>query len=368
MPKETSTSNQVSPDPNPAPSGKTPTPLNSSQPSQSTQQEPGSQPSISQVAAAKLQVNSPGVIVLQWLTYAFWGWTVLALSALMGAVFATFIANANTSTLTTYAMAAVLVLLPLSLVCDIFYSKYEPTKKTGAATIVMVIHAVIFALFGIGSLIVAVFSVVQMLTSYVDSSVTQVALYTALVTFVIYLAVFLRTLNLEQFPWLRKFFIIFMLITAGIIGVLGIIGPVAYERATRDDRLIVENIHEIKQEIDEYAQTNKKLPDQLSQITPAGKAQELIERDLVKYTPNTLNSTTSTRTNNTKNLDILYEGKTTFYYTLCVDYKKPTSKDNSPNALIDYGTDKSGYSTYISAYDHPAGEVCYKVKTSEYYY
>jgi len=28
--------------------------------------------------------NSPGLLVLQWLTYAFWGWTVLALAWLTG--------------------------------------------------------------------------------------------------------------------------------------------------------------------------------------------------------------------------------------------------------------------------------------------
>lgn len=315
--------------------------------------------------APKVQVNSPGVIVLQWLTYAFWGWTVLALSVLTGAVFATFIAQSNTSTLTTYSLAAILVLLPLSIVCDIFYSKYEPVKKTGAATVVMVIHAVIFALFGIGSLIVAVFSIVQMLTSAGDSTSSQIALYTALVIFVVYLAVFLRTLNLEQFPWIRKAFIVFMLVAVGLIGALGIFGPIAQERATRDDRLIEANMYEIQQAISDYARDNNKLPAQITDLQIRGDAAKLIERNLVKYTPNTYQASTSTSSNSTSTRTIS-PSKTEFYYTICANYKKASSKLNRDS--YDFGLDdeRSEYKTYISVYSHPAGEVCYKIKTIDY--
>lgn len=292
---------------------------------------------------------------------------MLALSVLTGAVLATFIAQSNTSTLTTYALAAILVLLPLSIVCDVFYAKYEPVKKTGAATVVMVIHAVIFALFGIGSLIVAVFSIVQMLTSAGDHTSSQIALYTSLVIFVVYLAVFLRTLNLEQLPWLRKAFIGFMLVAVGLVGVLGVIGPIAHERATRDDRLIEQNISVIEQEISDYANSNNKLPNQLTDMIISGNAKELIDRKLVVYTPNTLPSSTSADSlSDLEEIQIGRKKEVIYYYTLCANYKKASSKNNRAPYADDISKDRSGYSTYISAYSHPAGEVCYKVKTTDY--
>ena len=54
--------------------------------------------------------------------------------------------DADVGSFDPYAVAAVLVLLPVSFITDFFYSKREPGKKTGAATIVMVIHAVLYAL------------------------------------------------------------------------------------------------------------------------------------------------------------------------------------------------------------------------------
>ena len=67
------------------------------------------------------KINTPGIIILQWLTYAFWGWFVLATSLLAVTVLSHFIAHTNDSNFTPYAIAAVLVLLPLSFVCNFFY-------------------------------------------------------------------------------------------------------------------------------------------------------------------------------------------------------------------------------------------------------
>src|SRR5680860_463031 len=103
------------------------------------------------------KINTPGIIVLQWLTYAFWGLTVFATSLLSASVIAYFITPTNNNDFSAYATAAVLVLLPISVICDIFYSKQEPEHKTGASSIIMIIHAVFFALFSIGALIAIVF-------------------------------------------------------------------------------------------------------------------------------------------------------------------------------------------------------------------
>lgn len=142
--------------------------------------------------------SSPGLIVLQWLTYAFWGWTVLAMSVLTVTVLANFISKSDTSGFMPYGIAAVLVLLPISIICDVIYSKHEPLKKLGAASLVMIIHAVLFALFGIGSLIGIVISLVMLFTSSGDSSGTQTALYSSMIITVLYTAVFLRTMNPDE--------------------------------------------------------------------------------------------------------------------------------------------------------------------------
>jgi hypothetical protein len=68
-------------------------------------------------------VNTPGNIVLQWVTYAFWGWTVLTMSFLTAAVIAYFINDSNSSNLIIYGLAGVAVLMPISITCDYYYKK-----------------------------------------------------------------------------------------------------------------------------------------------------------------------------------------------------------------------------------------------------
>ena len=97
--------------------------------------------------------NTAGTLILQWLTYAFWGWAVLSLSILTGLVIFNFLNGSQSSTSTPYAIAAVIVLLPISVLCDYLYSKREPILKSGPSLVIMVIHSVIFALFGIAALI-----------------------------------------------------------------------------------------------------------------------------------------------------------------------------------------------------------------------
>src|ERR1035438_3396173 len=142
-----------------------------------------------------LHTSNPGLIVLQWLTYAFWGWTIVAMSILTVTVFAYYIGGANDGSFIPYTVAATWVLLPISVICDFFYSKQEPQKKTRAASIVMIIHSVLFALLGIGAFITIVVCLVELFTSNSGSSYTHVVLYSAMIVTVLYLAVFLRTLN-----------------------------------------------------------------------------------------------------------------------------------------------------------------------------
>lgn len=316
---------------------------------------PATSPAVSPPATANLvkPVNSPGTIVLQWLTYAFWGWTVLAVVLLISLVISSAVGESDQGSFTPYAIAAALVLLPISLVCDYFYGKLEPAAKTGSAVVVMVIHAVIFALFGIGSLIGAVFAVVQLSTSSIESTPTKVALYTSLLATVIYAATFVRTLLPGGLAWIRLAYRGAMSALVLIFMVLAIIGPVAAARATRNDRLIVSGLSNVQSAINNYARKNSSLPASLDSIqnSTKGDAKSIIEQKLVEYTPNTKAADKSR-----------FDSSMTYYYKLCVDFVKSTRG---------YGEDtiyrpEEDYTTYISAYSHGAGKTCYKLKSEAY--
>lgn len=309
-----------------------------------------------------------GLVVLQWLTYAFWGWTVLALSILTSMVIANFISKADVGGATPYGIAAILVLLPISYVCDVFYSKREPARKSGPETLVMVIHAVLFALFGIGSLIFAVFAIVQLLTSSTDTDSTLTALLSSLIIAAYYGLTFLRTLNPGKFRWIQRYYKFIMLITIGIIAVLGIVGPVAKERSLRDDKLIVAELPELHNAIQTYTRDNKKLPDNLRSLDLSNDTKQLVDRDLVTFKPH---DSTTESDDESDRAHITSPGKPTrteskarvvYRYELCVTYKEKAGDYDAYSHSYDY--DEDGYSNYLSTYEHKAGNICYKLKTN----
>lgn len=309
------------------------------------------------------------MVVLQWLTYAFWGWTVLALSVLTSMVVANFVTDTDIGSGTAYGIAAVLVLLPISYICDYFYSKKEPTHKAGAETIVMVIHAVLFALFGIGALVVSVFSVISLMISSTDSDATLVTLISGLIIAAYYGLTFLRTLNPVSFGWIQRYYKYFMLATISVIVVLGIVGPVAKERSLRDDKLIVNSLPSVNESIQTYKRTNGKLPTSLSQLNLDDDSKQLVDRKMVTYKPGSLIDESTSK--DYKSLDISGRSSTTttkvFSYELCVTYKEKENNGNGGGyGDVSANADDDGYATYLSTYNHPAGDVCYKLKTYEY--
>lgn len=290
--------------------------------------------------------SSAGTIVLQWMTYALWGWTVFAMSFLTGSVIASYISDTRSDSLAVYAVAAVLVLLPMALVCDLFYSKREPAKKTGGASVVLIIHAVIFALLAIGSLITVVFSIISMFVESGDKKSWQIALYSALIIAVLYGATLLRTINPPRFARFKRFFPIFMITVVGILTILAFTGPVKKTSETKTDRLIEDNISQLADSVSNYTQSAGKLPASLNDIQASGDVKKLIDDNLVVYKPNTKPQTVND------------SSQTSVYYQLCVTYKK-SANENTP----DY-TPAGEYQPYISAYSHRAGQVCYKATTS----
>lgn len=315
---------------------------------------------------------SPGLIVLQWLTYAFWGWTLLGLSSLTFIVIYNVIDQADTSATLPYALAAVLVLLPISIVCDLFYTRRETQKKRGANMVVMVIHAVIFALFAIGSLIGAIFSLVQIVVATGESSSAIAMLVSLLIITILYGLTFLRTLNpFKAELKTGKYYSIVMLVITGIFLALSITGPFAQSLLTKDDRRIEEHLGEVKGAIDNYAISNKSLPSSLSDVTIDNQdGQKLVDDNLVKYTAVSSTKPTISNTNisdvtNTIDINDVDNSGDSYRYTLCVVYKKE-KKDSSSLSRSLYDSQDSGYNSYVDTYRHPAGRVCYKLEYTTY--
>lgn len=309
---------------------------------------------------------SPGMIVLQWLTYAFWGWTLLGLSSLTFIVIYNIIDQADTSATLPYALAAVLVLLPISVICDLFYTKHETQKKRGATMVVMVIHAVIFALFTIGSLIGAIFSLVQIVIATGESSSAIAMLVSLLIIAVLYGLTFLRTLNPFKagFKTGKYYSLVMLVITISFLA-LSISGPFAQSLLTKDDRRIEEHLGEVEDAIGDYVNSNKSLPDNLSDVTIDNQdGQKLVDDNLVKYAvvSNPKPSKTSAIVSDITGEDDQYSD-TSYRYTLCVNYKKE-KKDNY--SLSSYSSDE--YQSSASTYSHPAGRVCYKLEHINYNY
>jgi len=300
-------------------------------------------------------VNSPGLITLQWLTYAFWGWTAIAILWIAITVTTYYINSSDVLGIIPYSIAAILVLLPISIVCDLFYMKKEPIKKTGAASVIMIIHAVIFALFGVGSLVTIVLNLVTILIDG-NRAITQTFLICAGIMFVVYAALFIRTIVPGKRPTLRRLIIAFISIISAALIALSIIGPIANISLTKNDKLIAENISSISTGIDNYVSLNNKLPNSLNDLNNLqDDSKILITDNLVTYKKEGLYETKyETGSNHTKSA--------TYKYQLCVNYKKADSANSSYSSSYS-SINNGGYDSYISTYGHPAGEVCYKLIT-----
>lgn len=307
--------------------------------------------------------HNPILIVMQWLTYAFWGWTAIAILVITSMIFSYFMLSADVADALPYSIAAVLVLLPISVVCDIFYSKKEPEKKIGAASVIMIIHAVIFALCCVASLVVIVLNLVKLLISSSDSTSAQVFIYCALIMFAVYAVLFLRTILPGRLFWMRRLVIIFMIAVAGTMTVISFVGPIANTMLTRNDVLIDNNILAVTSAIDSYTQDNNKLPDTLADISLTGDAKKLVSDNLVTYK------------NDGRYLDGTDSSYSKVYhYQLCVTYAKADESKYGTYGDTGFSAESirinNDYSSYLSTSGHPAGEVCYKVssETNDYIY
>ncbi len=325
-------------------------------------------------------ITNPAQLVLQWLVYALWGWSALAISWLTFLVVQYFLneegAREATNDMLPYSLASVIVLVLISLASDMFYARKEPTRKSGAAMVVMVIHAVIFALFAIGWLIAAVFGGIRILIGgwSVDAGALTLII-AALIVSTVYVATLLRTLrptgrgSIVRGYWVFVGAVVIALIAAGVMG------PAVQAGLRQQDRVIENGLPEISRAINEYARDKKELPSSLSVLKTdlTGDAKRIVEADKVRYTPKgelpsaapALQEEPKESREPSANPTIyppVATDRQTFRYQLCVDYL--TEKKHDSYGYPAYGRDeRTRYDVTPNTYSHDKGETCYDLQT-----
>lgn len=344
----------------------------------------------------KLQ-NSSVTLVLQWLSYASWLWfsgAILWLSAVVIGYFVEGSSVVSEVEMVAYPIAAAVVLLLTSAVIDLFYARREPAHKEGFATVIMVIHAVIYALCGIGMLIITVFSLINLLiqggTTNIAGKGSLVILLMSLVGLVVYIGLIARitlSARIKRLP----------IVIAAVMAVLCIgfviaafTGPVANAIVAKQDKQLETALPDVAYAVDDYVRSNGKLPNSLESIDFSnsyygGSAEDtkaVVAQGLVKYTPNTKaprdegsiyytqGEDSSLRTGESTKSSYL-----TYYYRLCVTWhaEKKTGGYTTDPVPADDLSSTSGVSSsvindpsYITTYTHKKGEQCYDLSSTSY--
>ena len=314
-----------------------PTPINLSA------ESPLSAPVSVQPDVAKAHAPA-GRIILQWMTYALWGWSLLALAALTFLDYFSIINKNDDSTgALPYALSAAGVLVISAFVCDWFYRKQEPVQKRGFEMVIMIVHAVIFALISIGTLVAALISLLTMALS-VDSTSNKTSLALVLswaTVAILYGVTFLRTLNPSKLAIRRLPFLydIAMLVVAVIFMGLALAGPLVGSLASRNDRRIDAHLSTIQMAIGDYVRSNGSLPNSLDNLKLTEDAKGLVSDKLVDYQKDT-----------PKDSELRYQ--------LCVTYSTDTTNSTPPQY---YPLDQTEYKSYLSTSGHSKGRTCYKL-------
>jgi hypothetical protein len=303
-------------------------------------------------------------LVLQWLTYAFWGWFALAVLWLGAVVYAFLVSGSDSNDWTgivSYPIASVLVLLIVAAVVDFFYRRREPAKKEGFATAVMVIHTVIFALCGIGALVASVFAGINLVLSETPSTSDgiRVVLFTALTMVPLYALLTARTTLVAKWRRIPMLTTIILSIGAAVFIGIGVFGPVMKSVVTRQDRQVSSALSSIVYAVNSYDQENDKLPESLNGLdfntydsADTTTIKSLLDKGAITYKPNTKSGTKPSEQD-------AYSTRTVHYYQLCATF---TSAQTSPYATYS----STSYSESVSAQYHKKGEQCYNVKTNSY--
>jgi hypothetical protein len=242
----------------------------------------------------------------------------------------------------------------------------------------MIIHAVLFALFGIGSLIMAVFGGVQLMIGEGDSTTAPVAaILSGGIIAVIYGATLVRTLRPKMLKKAAPLYWAFMTVVIVATVILAVAGPVAQARLKAEDEVVASALPGLAESINEHANEKGSLPKTLDEVAITSRyaqkddIRSLIDKDLVRYTPGeqigmTRSASGFSIRDGSNGVD-LQAATPIFHYELCVDYK--TSSGYGGDS---YGSDyrmnnDQKYDTTITTYGHGKGETCYDVQTAYSY-
>ncbi len=273
-------------------------------------------------------------------------------------------------------------MLIVALAADMFYARHEPEHKSGGSSVIMLIHAVIYTLITVGALIFATFSLISMLIDSGfagDANGQQIALWTSLTCGVLFAALVGRMVLAGKRPVVRKVFWAIATVSAIVLIITAITGPVARASATRTDRLIETALPQLASSIKEYADQNNKLPPTLEDaksMAPSyyrDKVSQLVDQELVTYKPNLQPAADSEEqlfapdnSSSSKGVKIApnqYGTDKRFYYQLCVTYKEAKKNDGYSSPY----EGESSYDVAPSTYNHPKGNVCYDLVTDYNY-
>lgn len=315
--------------------------------------------------------NSALLVTIQWLSYTFWMFTIIAVAAISASTipFFTDTTTASAPEFTTYAVVSALILLPIALVADIIYARMAPKKRPPASSVVMVIHTVIFSVAALGGLISVVFLSVNSLLSTSTSPILA-EVVTAAIIFLLFAGLSLRISRSHPKRWLvlgfRADVIIVTLVAIGF----AVAGPVGYGVITKQDRLARDAAIMLSSRISTSVNTNGTLPATIDAAledestyysvfddTIGDASKDLAKKGIITYTPNT--------TKPTEKYDSFSETtQKTFYYEICVTYNHALRKDvfNDYPAAID----SDGNSEYIPGDVAEPGKKCYPLKAIYY--
>ena len=288
-------------------------------------------------------------LLLQWLMYAFYGWSLIAFSYLITATVYYYL-NGRSSDIygsaAPYAVVATVILLGIAVACNKFYEKQEPQPKKGPAAVIMIIHAVIFAIFGIIALIAAIFVIVDyLLSGSGDGSVAWSGVISGLLIFVLYALTFLRTINLSKLKWLFRFYMWGMIGVAAILCILALVGPSARAFRGKNDQLIQNNLEIVTAAISDKTNTDGALPDSLNALSLNGDTSKLVKNKLLTYIPNSLSNS----------------DQNNYYYEICVKYALASPGYKASMGKNQNASEAANYSSYPNTYDHPSGNYCYLI-------
>lgn len=334
--------------------------------------------------------NSGGVLVLQWLIYAFWGWFGASMVWLAGTVFTYFVthsASVDWSQLLAYPLAAVIILFIIALVTDMLYRRREPAKKQGAANVIMLLHVVPFVLIAIGGLITFVFCLLTMMLNTSPVRAVDgpfIAMLTSLVGVAVYALIAIRIFFGAKKARVRLMTWGIFCATALALIIAAFAGPASDAIRTKQDRLIEQTLPTLSSDIRSYVAKNNKLPANLTDVTHSDSSssamvQEMLSKKLVTYKPNTLpatdgnsyspEDTTSTKSGVSASI-YPYNPKQSkrYYYQLCVTYKGEKKDSYTYRDTATMTTNGSAgvaadyrYDSVYSISSHPAGNVCYNL-------